>query len=369
MVLDGPSSDNGGLYDGYDAYRTPTDDDYRRVLSSGLIAPDANVFLNLYRFNDRTRSDLFAVLQGLGDQLWVPRQVIEEFWRNRESVLKDPRDTGKTIATLNEKRKDVVGVIRTWGNRVGLTSGRINRLADGLSRAYDTVCAEVGELAYSDAKRFAGDTNKDPVLTSLEQVVHSRVGPPLDELEYEKALQEAKRRAEKQLPPGYKDSAKRVPAAASGDYLVWVQILKEAKKRRQDVLLITGDVKEDWWRREQGELRGPRPELVEEMRSVAGVRLFMMRPETLLIHASRLLQFEVQKESARDIERAAQTGYPTRSQGGLVLTRKPGERLVIDDEIVIEVAGVVRNNVRIRIMASEGHSVFREEIGRRDGDD
>src|SRR5690242_11422468 len=38
-----------------------------------------------------------------------------------------------------------------------------------------------------------------------------------------------------------------VPAA--GDYLVWTQVLREARQRQCDVLLVTGDVKEDWWRR------------------------------------------------------------------------------------------------------------------------
>ncbi len=46
-----------GLYDGFEAYRTPTEVDYRRLLTSGLVVPDTNVFLNLYRYNDETRTD------------------------------------------------------------------------------------------------------------------------------------------------------------------------------------------------------------------------------------------------------------------------------------------------------------------------
>ena len=81
-----------GLYDGFDAYRTPTYNDYRDLLTAGLVILDTNVYLDLYRYNDQTRADMFTVLEQLGDCLWVPPQVMVEFWRNRESRLQDPRD-------------------------------------------------------------------------------------------------------------------------------------------------------------------------------------------------------------------------------------------------------------------------------------
>lgn len=37
----------GGLFDGFEHYRTPTHEDYKRLLTRGLVAPDTNVFLNL----------------------------------------------------------------------------------------------------------------------------------------------------------------------------------------------------------------------------------------------------------------------------------------------------------------------------------
>jgi hypothetical protein len=50
---DGPA----GLYDDFEAYRTATDADYQRLLTSGLVIPDTNVFLNLYRYDVPTRDD------------------------------------------------------------------------------------------------------------------------------------------------------------------------------------------------------------------------------------------------------------------------------------------------------------------------
>ena len=110
-------------------------------------------------------------------------------------------------------------------------------------------------------------------------------------------------RAEEKRPPGYKDAGKDDAEAAAGDYLIWRPVLLRARAHSRDVLIITGDVKEDWWRKERGETRGPRPELVEEMKNFANVRLFMLRPASLLVLARRILQIHVSDESVQDIER------------------------------------------------------------------
>lgn len=46
----------------------------------------------------------------------------------------------------------------------------------------------------------------------------------------------------------------------------------------------------------------------------------------------------------------------------LVLTRKAGERIVIDDSIVVEVLEVQGNRVRIGIQAPQGVTILRQEL-------
>ncbi len=306
----GPGVQASGLYGGFEAYRTPTDSDYRALLTKGLVVPDTNVLLNLYRYNEQTRSDLFSVMRSLGDLLWVPHWVMIEFWRNREAVLQDPRDTISTVKELSSHRDKATDTMRTWGNRVGLSKERIAELTDALTQAFAGVMEGVTAFADDETADFARDTNKDPVLAELEPILSGRVGCPLGEEEYKKALSEAKRRADEKCPPGYKDIGKGGEASA-GDYLVWLQVLLEARSRQRDVLIVTGDVKEDWWRKERGELRGPQPELVREMLRFANVQLFMLRPDSLLYRARQVLQIRVHDESLQDAERVnrEQEGY------------------------------------------------------------
>jgi len=49
----------------------------------------------------------------------------------------------------------------------------------------------------------------------------------------------------------------------------------------------------------------------------------------------------------------------------LVLSRKPGERIVIGENIVLTVLGVYGNKVRLGVEAPRDLSIYREEIHRR----
>ncbi|WP_449349178.1 PIN-like domain-containing protein [Streptomyces shaanxiensis] len=72
-----------------------------------MVAPDANVLLNLYRYTEQARTDLLGALGALGDRLWVPHQVVDEFWRNRESVISEARSTSKNASQeMSRPRRD-----------------------------------------------------------------------------------------------------------------------------------------------------------------------------------------------------------------------------------------------------------------------
>ena len=60
--------------------------------------------------------------------------------------------------------------------------------------------------------------------------------------------------------------------------------------------------------------------------------------------------------------RAKPTGPCFIIGGVLILTRRPGERVVIDEDILIEVMGVSGHTVRLGISAPDGVSIYREEI-------
>ncbi len=354
-----------GLFSGFEGYRTPTDSDYRAILTHGLVVPDANVLLNLYRYDDDAREALVAVLRALGDRLWVPHQVLVEFWRNRESVLRDPRDVQKTVRDLGELRDRALRAFRTWANRVSLPEEQAARLSQPLSGAFAALTDNVNASDMDEAATFARDTGCDSVLMELEPVLLGRCGLPLSEDEHRAAVQEGLRRVAARLPPGYMDKKKEDDTSA-GDFLVWEQTLLEACRRQVDVLFVTGDVKEDWWREESGERRGARLELVQEMQKRAGVRLLMLRPTSLLEHARRHLGVEVRPESVQEAERIEQFLSSTEDSltGGWDSTTVAYLLKNLDAQAPVQSATV-------RLAAQQGGFVSREQVyqvGRYDDD-
>ncbi|WFE92733.1 PIN-like domain-containing protein [Micromonospora sp. WMMD987] len=290
------------MTDGFEGYVTPTPEEYAEVLRTGLVVLDANVLLNLYRYTEALRNDLLAVMSSLADRLWIPHQVLTEFWRNRDRVLRDPRETAKTAVELQKIRGQAVSVVQSWVNRVALKPEQASVIIKGLTEGFDSVLASVGELNDTVAIDAARDTNKDMALASLNMILRGKVGEPLSEDKLAAALIEAQRRIDEKVPPGYMDR-KKDSAEGAGDYLIWEQTLIEVERRRVNVLFVTGDAKEDWWRGEGGERRGPRVELVDELRERAGVRLFMVRPAQLLAYASEILSVSIQEDSVQDADR------------------------------------------------------------------
>lgn len=302
------------LSDGFEHYLSASPHDYERVLKDGMVVMDTNAILNLYRYTNEARKELFEVLRSLRERLWVPDQVAREFWRNREAAASDLDYFGdELVEELQEARLQIERSLRTWANRVALQREHLQALLDSLDPAFRPVLDKVQDIAGSRSEGRSRNTYEDPVLLELQDVLVGKVGEPMEAAEHEEAITEGLRRVEAKIPPGYKDK-KKEDRRAAGDYLVWAQTVKEARNRRCEVLLITGDVKEDWWRKESGEIRGPRLELAKEFYSAVGHRLYMLRPPRFLELAREVLNISVANETIDDASRVELSSYELRER-------------------------------------------------------
>ena len=298
-----PNDNVGGIFDGgLDAYMTVTEKNYRLLFTSGLIVLDANALLNLYRYQADTRDALLDTFARLEDRLWVPHQAMSEFLKNRLSVIASRfEEANQAIEDLDKGRLTIEEAVRRFANRFGLPRDSTEGLISPIRRTLDRVAEKIRKHASDDSLDQAEDTAKDPVIAALTPILQGCVSSPLPDDELVTAKKEANRRIADQRPPGWRDARKR--ENPEGDYLIWYETLREAKRREIDVLLVTGDVKDDWWWRQKGESKGPLPELANEMREVAGVRLFMLRPESLLVNARNLLGINVSNDIVEDAHR------------------------------------------------------------------
>lgn len=186
-------------------HHRPSTDEFRAFWQEAIIVLDANVLLNIYRFGNEARADFFSVLERLGPRLWVPAHAVEEFYRSRVGVIRQQRDVYRQV-------RDALG--RT---RAALEGGSFARSffvdIPGLVQAVDVgVTAAMSRL---DAQERAHPDllSDDPYLERLSGLIGTKLGDPYTGAALAAAIERARDRYDKEIPPGYADKRKTEPGA------------------------------------------------------------------------------------------------------------------------------------------------------------
>ena len=298
---EGPGRSLGGLFDDLGAWKPPPADEKSRALAQGLVALDANVLLNLYRFGAVARGDLLGVLDRVGERLFVPHQAALEFARNRLKVALDTREELNTGASQAQKRlrelsDSLLGLMR----RTGVPSEQLGAVLSGLASASEQVEKMLTEALADRTWADNPSSLSDPVLPLVEALLNGKVGPSYPAEIEAGHRKQAIERGRKLIPPGWADFENKVDP--SGDFLLWRQVMDEAKRRGLPVLLVSEERKEDWLYKVKNITVGALPAMVREMREEVGVDFYLTDVSGLLHLAPRVLSAPVSEEAVREAQ-------------------------------------------------------------------
>jgi len=283
-------------------YLVPRESVERAAFDSGLIVLDANVLLDVYRYAPEARNQLLSVMEKLRDRIWIPHQVAEEFYRNRVGVMVDSQKIYNRVLDLIEEAdkalvESLEKELKEMANRVLLQEEK-EEVVDLLKSALLPLSDKIRAL--EENHRLDGSLAEDPILERLEDLFKNRVGKPFVD-DFEARMKEAKRRRDERIPPGYKDSAKDT---WYGDCFVWLQALDQVRvQSSRTLLIVTEDIKEDWYRRLQGQTISARPELALEAKRDARCDLVIMRVSSFLLKANQYSDVEVSDRTIREAEK------------------------------------------------------------------
>jgi len=103
----------------------------------------------------------------------------------------------------------------------------------------------------------------DPVSSAYREIFvgDAVVDPAFERGEVERKWKE---RVASKIPPGYKDAGKA--DSGIGDFLIWLSIIEIGKKKKQNLIFVTGEEKADWRVRSNNKGIYLRPELIDEYR-------------------------------------------------------------------------------------------------------
>ncbi len=275
-------------------YYRPSATDLETIWKDAVIALDANVLLNLYRYTVSTRDELLSVLRAIQDRLWIPHQAAFEFFENRLEVMEHQRLLFDRARLELKKTRSVLEQLYT------------SPVMEGAERKAKTEGAWAELQTYIDAGAAeailpTAEVNEDPVLAALTEVLDARIGEPYGRDRMKEVLKEAATRYTNRIPPGYADATKPEDGKY-GDAVLWMQLLEHAREQAAPIIFVTDDVKEDWWTRVAGRTVGPRPALVEEMRGFAGQSFWMYRAAAFMQYAGATVDQSPSGSAIEEVE-------------------------------------------------------------------
>lgn len=271
----------------FHGYYQPTAEEFERLWSEGLLAPDNNVLIHLFRFMPKQREEVLAAFKSFGNRLWLPYQVANEFhqgWRSAESANRGAySDLKKDLA---KKKQEIEDLVRRFSRfdpwPEGSTMNQIPEFFDRLSKDVDGATSNL--------------PNADEVLAAISDLFEGKVAAQPEQKEIDARVKEAERRMQNKIPPGYMDKR-------PGDYLIWAELKEKARTAKLPIIFVTDDRKEDWWLEQSGKTIGPRPELRQEFTADTGQMFYAYTPDRFLALLAERTKNLVSPETVMEMQR------------------------------------------------------------------
>lgn len=159
------------------------------------------------------------------------------------------------------------------------------------------------ELEAKQSEEYDKMPESDDILARLDRLFSGKIGSQYSEDRLSEIYEDGAKRYKKRTPPGFEDQEKKAARQDNseyGDLIMWYQIIDEAKQRQKPVILVTEDLKSDWWKIINGRTIGPHPMLLAEFREKVGQRIWIYRSSRFVDFAAGHLKIaSIDQESIR----------------------------------------------------------------------
>lgn len=276
-------------------YYRPTKTEFSQLWENCLFVFDTNVILNIYRYSPNTRNNLIQIFNKISDRLWIPYQAALEYQKRRLDVIVEQESAYEKIKnSLNDTRNKLKSLLNSYKIHPVINSDNIFNKLDSVFKEIEK---ELNVLEQEHPNLIESDNLRDEITELFEGKVGSPCSPEILEQIYKKG----KVRYDRLIPPGFKDNKKEINEY--GDLVLWFQIIEHAKYTKKPIIFITEDKKEDWWLKYNGEIIGPKPELINEIFSKADVNFYMYQTEQFMEYAWKYLHDPVNREAIDEVQR------------------------------------------------------------------
>jgi len=347
----------------FPGYYRPSEKEFRKLWDKCLFVLDANVLLNLYRYSEETRKKLLDILKRIESRLWVPHQAALEYQRNRLEVISAQREAYKQIEQLLvDTNKKLETQLKSFKRHPLID---IARLMTSINGIFEEQAEELRKVRQKHPDLLQADDVRE-VLTKL---LDGKVGQPYTEEKLKQICKEGEDRYAKSKPPGYKDAKTKDGDRAFGDLVLWLQVMDKAESDKVPVVIVTDDVKDDWWWRHEGKIVGPNPELVDEIRSKAGVDFYMYVSDQFMEYAREYLNQKVDQGAIDEIREVRKLDEQRRLHTEKLLMRTEQHVHKVRRELIILTAETAQLDAEIASLNQQLSEISNEPIEVRHTDE
>lgn len=281
------------MKDLFKGYYRPTEKEFQDLWNNSYFVFDANILLNIYRYSKQTRSLFIKILKEFEDRIWLSHQAAYEFHERRLGVIKLQRDAYEKIDNSFQKIKKEME-----NNFSRHPYIKIEKITSKIEKVRKNINKELNKTK----EEHPDWMERDSLLDSITALFDGKVGKDYQPDRYNEIIKEGEKRYKEKIPPGFKDD-KKEGAKKYGDLILWFQIIDKAKSDSEPIIFITDDSKKDWWKEFGGNIIGPHPALINEIKSEANVDFYIYKGDRFIELAQEYLKEEVDKDAIEEIKK------------------------------------------------------------------
>ncbi len=211
-----------------------------RLLKNAVLVLDTNIYLSVIQYPTELSEKLLSIFQeyNSNSKLFVPGTVADEVIKQLDFYL---RRIDSQYITIDDKLDKTLGDIEKIFKDQGKKTFPIKEpkdVMDLLKKHFEEIKKEI-----KDKEEEKKDTKK-----LRETIVNlmSKVGENYTDDDKKKWKSYFEEKIRLGLYPGAKDSGKDENIKYNDAY-IWKQTIDFSKDQKQDIILVTADLKDDWW--------------------------------------------------------------------------------------------------------------------------
>ena len=278
--------------------------DFDKLWEQAIFVFDANVLLDIFRFSPKTSGELIEILEGLKskDRIWMPYQFAYEYHKNLMPVQKAINGAKGKIKTAMQQHKKIKEELNRLSTRAGF---KVNETHIEEIKEVEGIFEKILQDLSNFENEYKSKGDGDLLAEKIAQLFAGNVGEYNSDPRIENISSIGKQRFDRKIPPGFKDANKPDPF---GDLVGWFQMIAHAKEESRPLILVSNDRKgDDWFLKQNNQLKGPRPELRKEMCNEANVDFYLYTTKAFMEQARDRLKSPVSNETIEEMEQAGLT--------------------------------------------------------------